>query len=603
MSEINNEFQFTPKNLINQLKDNIEEINALKEKIESLENKISSLNNKIFDLKIQNKILSEIDAKNKGILEEKKNCENKIEQLKTEILNVTKKEKSQKRSIETELENEVNFYKGLHESGLGKVHAAERIINLNNFQNDYIAHLEKEIQKLRSNNNETISKLELDHDIHFYNLKQKMTKYVKDVQHSAAAIYKNNLEYNSRLNILYKNQMLNELEREALLIKELIISKEKYEKKIFVLNQDLQLYKEVNKDLIDKNNKYMNIIKSIKMKYPIDIIISNGPSGETIQDMTLSEKKKKKFNEYKMNYLKKEEAEDIKEKQEQITENIIKNNLYRECMTTKNYNFDKINKKYFDEYISLKKLYEELYKENIFIKEQYSTLKEKQKMLYNKFNGILNLYKEALTLLMQDEDLKLNNISLNKEIILQGNYDNFTSFEKYIIVMLLIKNLLPLIETSIEDNDDSNEIFKSFLNFGFKTTSNTFNFEKKEEKNISKLSRLNFRSLFDKRIDICDSNIIDFTQRTKNNLGKSKNKSLKSFNSESNIIDIKNRKKILNIIKNNSFNENKRFKIFKTIKGKYRPLRFIHIENKFNFNIKKSGKDKDISLTKNNFFD
>ena len=107
------------------------------------------------------------------------------------------------------------------------------------------------------------------------------------------------------------------------------------------------------------------------MKYPIDIIISNEPSGETIQDMTLSEKKKKKFNEYKMNYLKKEEAEDIKEKQEQITENIIKNNLYRECMTTKNYNFDKINKKYFDEYISLKKLYEELYKENIFIKEQY----------------------------------------------------------------------------------------------------------------------------------------------------------------------------------------------------------------------------------------
>ena len=55
-----------------QLEDNIEEINNLKEKISLLEKKNSILNNKIFDLKIQNKILSDIESKNKGILEEKK---------------------------------------------------------------------------------------------------------------------------------------------------------------------------------------------------------------------------------------------------------------------------------------------------------------------------------------------------------------------------------------------------------------------------------------------------------------------------------------------------------------------------------------------------
>ena len=49
--------------------------------------------------------------------------------------------------------------------------------------------------------------------------------------------------------------MLNELEKEALLIKELIISKEKYEKTIFEHNQELALYKKVNKDLLEKNNK------------------------------------------------------------------------------------------------------------------------------------------------------------------------------------------------------------------------------------------------------------------------------------------------------------------------------------------------------------
>ena len=81
MNEISQENQISQKQLLNQLKQNIEEINNLKEKIESLEQKIVSLNNKIFDLKIQNKILTENVAKNKGILADKKLCEN----IKTQI--------------------------------------------------------------------------------------------------------------------------------------------------------------------------------------------------------------------------------------------------------------------------------------------------------------------------------------------------------------------------------------------------------------------------------------------------------------------------------------------------------------------------------------
>ena len=279
-------------------------------------------------------------------------------------------------------------------------------------------------------------------------------------------------------------------------------------------------------------------------------------------------------------------SEEIKENQEKIIENIIKNNIYRECITNKNYHQDKNNNKYYDEYISLKKLYEELYKETIFFKEQYTTLKDKQKMIYNKFQGIINLYNGALNLILQEEDLQINNISINKEIIEKGNYENLTSWQKYVIVMLLIKHLLPLLETSIDENDIVN-INKSKV----KMISTNFN----SDKNIlSNLTQNNFRSMFDKKIDICDSNIIDFTSRSKNN-----SRSLKSFNSEPNLKGISN-KKIKEMIKKNSFNENKSMRIFKAIKGKYRPLRFIHIENKFNFNIKS---EKDISFKKNNFFE
>ena len=568
---MNEENSINEKNILNQLKNKIEEINILKEKIAELESKNSSLNNKIFDLQIKIKALSEIDLQNKAILEEKKSYENKIEQLQSEILNITRKEKEEKRLMQKNLENEIILYKGLHESGLGKVHAAEKIFNLNNFQKDYITHLEQQIQNLRNHNDEAISKLKLEHDIHFYNLKQSMVKYLKDIENYSTHKYKQDLEQNSKLNVLYRNQMLNELEKEALLIKELIIEKEKKEKIIFAYNQELNLHKNINKDLLSKNIKYMNIIKSINKKYPKSI---NKSFSENNKEIALPEKKKKKFHKYKLKFKSEEPSEEIKEKQEKIVKNIIKNNIYRECITNNNYHLDKNNKKYFDEYISLKKSYEELTKENKDIKGTLKTLKDKQKMIYNKFSGILNLYNNALNLLLQEEDLKINNIIITKELIESGNYEKLTSWQKYVLVMLLIKQILPLLKTSIDENDN-------------------LNINKNDQLNLSKLSQLNFRSVFDKSIDICDKNVIYLNKGGRN---KSK-KYLKCFNSET---DIDNNKKTKTMNNNKSFTQNKRLIIFKEIKGKYRPLRFIHIENKFNFNIKS---DKDISLTKNKFFE
>ena len=564
---MNEENQINGQTILKQLKDKIEEINILKEKISELEGINSSLNNKIFNLKIKLKILSEIDAKNKTVLEEKKLCENQIEQLKSEILNITRKEKEEKRLMQKELESEIILYKGLHESGLGKVFAAEKIFNLNNFQKDYIVHLEQQIQNLRNQNDENITKLKLEHDIHFYNLKQNMAKFLKDVQNYSTYKYNQELQQNSKLNILYKNQMLNELEKEALLIKELIIEKEKNEKINFECNQELNLQKKINRDLLSKNIKYLNIIKNINKKYPNSIDINN------INNNSFSEKKKKKLNKYKFKFTLEEPSEEIKQKQEKIIKNIITNNVYRECLTNKDYHQDKNNKKYFKEYISLKKSYEELNKENKDIREILNTLKDKQKMIYTKFSGILNLYSNALNLLLQEEDLKINNIIINKELIENGNYEKLTSWQKYILIMLLIKQIVPLLKTSIDKNDNLN------IN--------------KNEINLGKLSQFNFRSVFDKTINICDNNIIDLTKEGRNK----KNKFLKNFNSET---DINTHNKIKTMTKNKSFMQNKRLKIFKEIKGRYRPLRFIHIENKFNFNIKS---DKDLSLEKNKFFE
>ena len=133
-----NEKNLYQKDIIQKLRNNSEEINSLREKLSFLEKQNNLYQNKILDFKRQIKELLEDQLKNYNLNEEKKSCQNRIEDLEKEIINITNNCKTQNRQIENELENEVIFYRGLHESGMAKIDAADNIIKLNNAQNKYI---------------------------------------------------------------------------------------------------------------------------------------------------------------------------------------------------------------------------------------------------------------------------------------------------------------------------------------------------------------------------------------------------------------------------------------------------------------------------------
>ena len=590
--------------IIHKLHNNSEEIKSLKNKISILENTNNYYQNKILDLQRINKDLLEKEIKNSKLSEEKKDREKRIENLEEEILNITSIDKGKKRQREKELEDEVIFYRGLHESGIAKIDAAENIIKLNNAQNKYIIDLEDELEKLRSHSDVTICKLKIEHDIHFYNLKKKMMNYIKDIQKNMIKNNNENLELNTKLGMLFKNQMLNELEHQAALIKELLKIKEKYEKIIFVLNQDIDLHKKVEKTVLTKNKKYVNIIKDIdgkKINSEGNIIFDDIDIKKDKKCFSVGKSKKKNKMKYKLHCEENDRSLEVNEAQLSIVKSIINNNIYRECNTSKNYSLDKINKKYYYEYITLKKSYDELYKENQNIKEQLTTMKDKQKMFNNKYSGIIKIYKNALDELLLDEELKNKNIQINKEIINKGNYESFSKEQKYIILMHLVDHLLPLIDKNYVDNDI--ELLKDlFQNFKHKKKS-TISTKKEETSSrnntISQLSQLNFRSVLDQKNNICDSYSNNFFDKPKNLKSINKNNkghslSINNNNEDLNSINYGKLKEGLN-------NRNKCIKLFKCVKSRDRPLRFIYIKNQFNkeYNIKDP---IDTCLTKNNFF-
>ena len=589
-----NKFQ---KDIVHKLFNYSIEIESLKEKIYILENKNNSYQNKILDLKIQIKELLEIQLENKHLTEEKKNLQNRIDDLEKEIIDISKNIKCENRQIEKQLENELVFYKGLHETGLAKVDAADNIIKLNNAQNNYIIDLENELEKLRNNSDVTVCKLKIEHDLHYYNLKKKMMDYVKEIQHNMAQNNKDNMELNSKLSMIYKNQMLNELEHQALQIKELLQIKEKYQKMIFVLKEELDLHKKVEKTFHRKNVKYLNIIKDIDENY------FNNSHNKILENrnkrnpLSFSEKKTKRYKKCKLQM--KNKNDDLYESQLKIFNNIINNNQYQE-------DNDKINKKYYDEYMSLKKINDELYKENQNLKEKLSTIKDKQKMFNNKFSGIIKLYKSGLDELLINEELKNKSIHINKELINSGNYDSFSKEQKQSILIALINDLLPLLDKNLEDND-INELKNSFqqsFNYKSSTTQSSRKGDSTSRNiNISKLSKLNFRSVLDNRINICiNNNNKYFDNSNKLKIIYRDNKRINSFKT---ISDEKND----NIIKPNGnvkdkiTSRNKSLKLFKCMnpESKDKPLRFIYIKNKIDTdnNIKSK---VDLCLTKNHFF-
>ena len=472
-------------------------LDKINDRLNTYERKIESLTQTVSDLQIENKNLKiknlellknrnyflQIENNNKFLCEDQKMKGNRIKDLENEVLKVTENGKEESRNLQKNLESEILYYKGLNETSLSKIYAADKIIKLNETQHNIILKLENKIDEIKSENEDKMNKLELAHERHYLKLKKQMLDYIKATQQATSKSNEFNLELNSKFGILYKNQMLNELENQSKQIEDLLKTKERHQKIIWVLQQEIKTHKKIEEMIIKKNNTYLNIAKKTK---------NMNESNEF-----LSSKKIPLLNFMKGN----------------------------DCLTERNSNsrsiFHSLNKKEYHDYKSLEKIYKELLDEYREIKNKYNTLKDKEKNNNIKYKGIINLFNDALDGLMQDEEIKSKkNIYININEINKGNFESLTKEEKYFILVKLLNNLLSLITInekeekliSLKDNIKNvefklkkpkiihrNKYFetpklqKPFLGM---TSSNFYNISTNYESNTNSNERQHFVSLF-----------------------------------------------------------------------------------------------------------
>jgi len=494
----------------NSINEYLAQIKSLKLYINNLETNISDLKAKNAELTKRNVNLTEIININD---QEKKSLKDKVENLTKELINTIKDKTDEMRLNESKLETEIVYYKGLRDTRLAKIDAADKIIKLNEIQHNYILKIEKELEELKSENDERMTQLKIEHENNYDKLKKKMIYFIMKSQKEMEKSNSTNIELYSKFSVIFKNQILNELENQNKQIHQLILEKEKQDKKIYALTEEIIIHDSVEKILKKKNFKYQNIINKYMKK---KIEEKEKEKGKIIENIG-NNSRNINFIENGMHY----SMDKIKNMKKNF------NHEYNEGFfkTT-------MNRKEYHDYISLEKEYKQTLKDYQSLKEQYKTFKDKEKLFQKKYFGIIQLYNTALDELVKDEELTKSQIFINLDNINKGDFESYTKEEKIKIIQMLIKHLLPLITFQ---NIEILKFRKTFSDLKIKTYSSQFNKYNSNSRNYSLFKEYNnnYKNLTE------DSNI-DLNKDKKFMAIFDKNVSNKNIDKINNIFDESN---------------------------------------------------------------
>ena len=108
-----------------------------------------------------------------------------------------------------------------------------------------VENLKKEKEDIIFNNKENMRQKEIKNEIKFSNLKKKMMDNINQTQSKVTELNIQYMDVSTKLTLLQNHQLLIQLEYQSQQIDELTSKKESLEKKVFELNRDIDIHKEV----------------------------------------------------------------------------------------------------------------------------------------------------------------------------------------------------------------------------------------------------------------------------------------------------------------------------------------------------------------------
>jgi hypothetical protein len=404
-------------------------INKQESTIKNLINEVSKLSKENYDLRTINAMNINLENQLSKANEKIKNIENE------KFINISKNN-----SIIREFQKKISFLTNENETNNKKFQKNMNVYNQkienirqieleNDVFKDEVKNLKLKNEKLKKETQEIIRNKEIKNQIKYSELKKKMIKNLNETKNNVTKL---NIEYmnvSNKLTLLQNHQLIVQLEYQSQKMAEIEKINENLKIKILDLEKQIEIHKNVEFNMANKLKNYLNNNNSTDFKLNSNKILLNT---------------NKSFSNFNFN------------------------NFNNESLIKYNEN------KFFQYEKEIKNKNNEIEK----LKAKNSEIKNKLSLYEEKYSGLFNFINESLNKFISDKEIEKNkNIYINIEKIKKCDFTVFNNEEKYGLLILLLKYLMPLINLNFNNNCNiGNDIFETNLNVIHRKFNSTQNY-------------------------------------------------------------------------------------------------------------------------------
>ena len=293
--EIPIDYQIEIKNMQYTIVLRDKEIGALKEQLNRNGTYIKKLESEIFDLKRQcaynhdlDKILGKLRHSNELLQKD-------IEKLNQDILIQRKKYLEEKDQIEKTYNARINQMQTTIDNYTQKLEMTNKVMAENEQLKKSVEDLKKEQIEVKRKSEKDLVDLAIKNKLKFSILKKKMMENIKNSQIKVTELNMQYMDVSSKLTLLQNHQLLTQLEYLQEQLDEYSKTNELLVKNNNDLKKDIEIHKEVELSLAEKNKKLKNeLLKEREGKEDDNELSSKDDDKEKEEDKKNEEKVEKK---------------------------------------------------------------------------------------------------------------------------------------------------------------------------------------------------------------------------------------------------------------------------------------------------------------------
>ena len=461
------DYQLATKNLQYTVVIKDTDIARLQEENRDKKEYIIQLEQEISDLRKNAINAYELETKLKKITQKNEKLEKEAENFNNRLVELRKKFEEEKKIMENTYMSQINHLRVTMDAYVEKVKMTNQLlVDKEKLEKD----LEEEQNRNKEiifKNNEAMRTMMVKNEIKFTNLKNKMTENILNTKNKVTELNLQYMDVSSKLTLLQNHQLLIQLEYQTQQLDDLKEKNKLLEKEVFDLSREIEIHKEVelslaekNKNLTLKNNS--NFVNKSMQKNENKTISNfnqnlNTNSEINSNNVNLNTENNYDFNEENKDnimYRKTVSFNNMKyNNRSNFTSNYNTSLLNSNMLNTKNGSFNFTGEK--SRIIKLEKKLFSLEKQLSETKRDYNDLKDKNEYIANilqnyenKYTGLFKFLEDCIQNFFNDEKLKKNReIYINIDSFQNGDFEKMSKEEKYSTLIILMKYLIPLMNS------------------------------------------------------------------------------------------------------------------------------------------------------------